>query len=89
MQRDWLRLRLLAEALVPGLFIWFSLSFARTNYREFRAPWRPVIALFFVAPLGILAARWSGLLVRNLYKGKPPGARNQLRTYSYLGRKCS
>ena len=62
---DWLRLRLLAEGLVPGLFIWFSLNFARTNYREFRARWRPAIALFFVAPLGILAARWSGLLVRD------------------------
>ena len=62
---DWLRLRLLAEGLVPGLFIWVSLNFARTNYREFRARWRPVIALFFVAPLGILAARWNGLLVRD------------------------
>ena len=62
---DWLRLRLLAETLVPGLFIWFSLSFARTNYRESRARWRPAILLFFVAPLGFLTARWSGLLVRD------------------------
>ena len=62
---DWLRLRLLAEALVPGLFIWFSLSFARTNYHESRARWRSVVALFFVAPVGFLAARWSGLLVRD------------------------
>ena len=60
---DWLRLRFAAEALVPGLFIWFSLNFARTNYREFRRRWSPAILLFFVAPLGILASRWSGLLI--------------------------
>ena len=60
---DWLRLRFAAEALVPGLFMWFSLNFARTNEREFRRRSRPAIFLFFVAPLGILASRWSGLLI--------------------------
>ena len=60
---DWLRLRLLAEALIPGFFLWFSVSFARTNSHEFRSRWRALLALVFVIPLALLAARWSGLLV--------------------------
>lgn len=62
---NWLRLRLLAEAFVPALFIGYSLSFARTNHREFQRTGRVLVAAFFVVPLGILAARWSGLLVSN------------------------
>lgn len=60
---NWLRLRMVAEAFVPALFIWYSLSFARTNHREFRRRWRLPVLLFLVVPLGILAARWNGLLV--------------------------
>jgi putative PEP-CTERM system histidine kinase len=60
---DWLRYRMLAEALVPGLFLWFSVSFARANHGEFQRRWGLVVASFFVAPLGVLATQWSGLLV--------------------------
>lgn len=59
----WLRLRMLAEAFVPALFIWYSLSFARTNHREFRKRWRLPVLVSLVVPLGLLAAQWNVLLV--------------------------
>jgi putative PEP-CTERM system histidine kinase len=60
---NWLRLRLLAETFVPAFFIGYSLSFARTNYREFRRSRRLLVALFVIAPMAVLAAKWSSLLV--------------------------
>ena len=44
------RYRILAEAFVPGLWILFSLSFARANATELRRRWRLSIAASFVIP---------------------------------------
>jgi hypothetical protein len=50
----WQRLRFLAAAFIPGVWLVFSLSFARRNYHEFLKTWRWGIGLAFLAPLGLV-----------------------------------
>jgi putative PEP-CTERM system histidine kinase len=50
----WQRLRFLAAAFIPGVWLVFSLSFARRNYHEFLKTWRWGIRLAFLAPLGLV-----------------------------------
>ena len=57
------RYRLLAEAFVPGLWILFSLTFARANATELRRRWRLRIAASFVIPPAIVIGWWPSLLV--------------------------
>ena len=58
----WWKLKLVASALLPGIWLLFSLCYARGNYREFLARWWPVVALALV--LGIaLALGFSDALV--------------------------
>lgn len=47
----WQRLRLMATACVPAVWLVFSLTYSRGNYREFLRSWWPVLALAFVFPL--------------------------------------
>jgi hypothetical protein len=47
----WQRLRFLATAFLPGVWLVFSLSFARRNYREFLTTWRWGIRAAFGVPL--------------------------------------
>ena len=47
----WLYLRNFVTALLPGLWLLFSLSFSRSNYREFISKWKWVWIAFFVLPL--------------------------------------
>ena len=48
---QWQRLRLIVTALIPGIWILFSLSFASKNYREFLPKIRWLILLSFALPL--------------------------------------
>ena len=50
----WQRLRFLAAAFIPGVWLVFSLSFARRNYREFLKTWRWGIGMAFLAPLSLV-----------------------------------
>jgi len=50
----WLRLRNFATAVLPGIFLLFSLSFSRSNYREFLSRWKWVTSAVFLLPLAIL-----------------------------------
>ncbi len=49
----WERLRLLAVAVLPGVWLLFSLSFARANARETIWRWKWIVGVFFVVPLGL------------------------------------
>jgi putative PEP-CTERM system histidine kinase len=62
----WLRLRFLAMAILPGIWLMFSLSFSRENYREFLSKWKWVVAIFFILPLS--AVIFFG---RNFFTGLP------------------
>lgn len=53
---SWNRARLLAEALLPGTWLLFSLSFGRANYRDFIRGWKwPAVAAFLL-PIVMAAA---------------------------------
>ena len=49
----WQGLGLLALAFLPGCWLFFSLSYARGNYREFLARWQLVLLVAFLAPLSL------------------------------------
>ena len=50
----WLRLRNFATAVLPGIWLLFSLSFSRANYKEFLSRWKWVTSAFFLLPLATL-----------------------------------
>ena len=50
----WQRLRFLAASLLPGVWLVFSLSFARRNYHEFLTTWRWGIGAAFLVPLSLV-----------------------------------
>lgn len=52
----WQNLRLWATSLLPGLWLLFSLSYARGNYRRFLATWWPSLAIICLLPLALFLA---------------------------------
>jgi putative PEP-CTERM system histidine kinase len=50
----WQRYLMIPHALVPGIWLIFSLSFGRANYREFLSRWKWTIIAVFGLPLGLL-----------------------------------
>jgi hypothetical protein len=60
------RLRAIIEGSVPGIWLIFSLSFGRANYREFLARWKWVILAFFALPLIPVTLFWE-----EVYVGSP------------------
>src|SRR5882672_2066410 len=55
----WQHWRLMAMSLLPGIWLFFSLSYGRGNHREFLERWKLTLAAFFlVLPLlGIICIR--------------------------------
>jgi len=51
---DWSYLRLFATAVLPAIWLAFSLSFSRENYREFLLRWRWILLIFSILPLSIV-----------------------------------
>jgi putative PEP-CTERM system histidine kinase len=45
------RLKLIVGSFLPGIWLIFSLSFARPNYREFLSKWKWILLASFVLPL--------------------------------------
>jgi putative PEP-CTERM system histidine kinase len=58
----WQEWALAAMSFLPGIWIFFSLSYGRGNYREFLKKWRYVLVLAFVIPVG-LAVLFNGNLI--------------------------
>jgi putative PEP-CTERM system histidine kinase len=59
---DWQQRRLFALAPLPGVWLVFSLTYARGNAREFLARWRVPIVLAFLGPAALLAFSHGRLL---------------------------
>jgi putative PEP-CTERM system histidine kinase len=59
----WQQWRLAAGSLAPGLWLLFSLSYARGNYREFLDLWRIPLIAAFVLPVGLAIWFHSRLIV--------------------------
>ena len=50
---QWQWYRLLVSSLLPGVWLTFSISFARANYREFLSRWKWVLVGLFIVPLSL------------------------------------
>jgi putative PEP-CTERM system histidine kinase len=67
----WENWALLAMSLTPGTWLFFSLSYARGNYREFLRKWRMAVGAAFIVPI-ILEVCWRGRLVdARVFPGEP------------------
>lgn len=59
----WQRARMLAASVAPGVWLAFSLVYARTNYREFLRAWRVPLVLLVAGPPLLAVAGWKHLVV--------------------------
>jgi putative PEP-CTERM system histidine kinase len=58
----WQEWALAAMSFLPGIWIFFSLSYGRGNYREFLKKWREVLVLAFVIPVGLVVLFHENLI---------------------------
>ena len=65
----WFKWRLSAAAFVPGIWLLFSLSYARLNYDEFSRTWKWALIGSFAVPLALVSLGWD-----YLFSGYPRGA---------------
>jgi putative PEP-CTERM system histidine kinase len=66
----WQRRGLIALSFVPGIWLLFSLTYARGNYREFLKRWNTVLGCAFILPI-FLAIGFREEIVRSI--GHPEG----------------
>ena len=59
----WYRVRLVPASLIPGIWLLFSLSYGRTNYREFILRWKWLLFAFFFVPVFLVSSFWPALFV--------------------------
>jgi hypothetical protein len=55
------KLRICVEALIPGLWLLYSVIFARANYKELLRRWRWTLLAAFVLPIGFVVLGWDSL----------------------------
>jgi putative PEP-CTERM system histidine kinase len=65
----WHRCKLYADSLLPGVWLFFALSYGRGNYREFLIRWKYLLMVAFIVPLGLVAVDSRELLAD---ENKPP-----------------
>ena len=58
----WETLALTVKSLTPGIWLCFSLTYSRGNYREFLSKWRIPLAAAFLLPVGLVFGFNSDLL---------------------------
>jgi putative PEP-CTERM system histidine kinase len=58
----WQSLALLARSFVPGIWLAFSVTYSRGNYREFLATWKFFLWAAFLFPVGISLGFWADLI---------------------------
>jgi putative PEP-CTERM system histidine kinase len=56
---QWQCWRMVAMSFLPGIWLFFGLSYGRGNYREFLSRWRIVLGAIFLVPIG------TAILFRN------------------------
>ena len=50
----WTYLRFFTTAILPGIWLMFSLTFSRENYKEFISKWKWILLVFYILPLSIV-----------------------------------
>jgi putative PEP-CTERM system histidine kinase len=63
LQAWWKKVSFTGEALLPGSWLLFSLSFARSNYKELLSKWKGLVFLLFLFPVFLVSFSWSYLLI--------------------------
>jgi putative PEP-CTERM system histidine kinase len=69
---SWLTRESLVEAVLPAIWLCFSLTYSRTNYREFLNRWKLPLLLAAVLPIG-LAFGFNDRLYQAIPSGTSPG----------------
>jgi putative PEP-CTERM system histidine kinase len=69
----WQNLALFARSVSPSVWICFSLTYSRGNYREFLARWRPILVVAFLLPVAVLFELRSKLVDVLPYLGPGQG----------------
>lgn len=59
----WQRCKLWADSLLPGVWLFFALSYGRGNYREFLSRWKYLLLAAFILPVGLVAFDNNELIV--------------------------
>ena len=59
----WQRCALMMMSLLPGTWLFFSLSYGRGNYRDFLRRWRIVLTAAFLLPIGLAITFHQKLVV--------------------------
>jgi putative PEP-CTERM system histidine kinase len=59
----WQEWALTAMSFLPGIWIFFSLSYGRGNYREFLKKWRIVLFFSFMIPVGLVVLFHGNLII--------------------------
>ena len=58
----WQNWRLVTTSFLPGIWLFFSLTYARGNYREFLAKWRFLLLGAFLIPVGLAVGLRANLI---------------------------
>ncbi len=59
---QWQEIRLALASVLPGIWLLFSLTYARGNAQEFVRRWIVPLALAFVVPLALVAMNWLSFI---------------------------
>ena len=59
----WQRLKWIVGSFLPGIWLIFSLSFARANYREFLSRWKWILVASFILPLSMISVFGDSFIV--------------------------
>lgn len=63
----WQHVSMGATALLPGIWLVFSLIYARGNPRRYVRQWLPVVCFAGITPLLLVAWRWDGLVLEAVW----------------------
>lgn len=59
----WQRVLFAFTAFIPGVWLLFSLTYARVNYKEIISKWRWVVLLTFIIPLTLVTFFWKSFFI--------------------------
>lgn len=62
----WQRIRLTDAALIPSIWLLFSLAYARLNYKEMLSKWRWIVLAAFVIPVTLVTFFWKSFFISAL-----------------------
>lgn len=84
----WLRIRFVITAVLAGTWLSFSLTYARSNYKDYLRRWGWGIALSFIVPLALAVFYNGNLIDEFLYFGTPLDMVFRLTPYGYAFQVC-